>query len=138
MKNIKDLMNHHEVKELFDQFEISEEQRESIANHASREDEIDLIGDEDIKAATNLVVIEALKTIKPLLEKLAEANEGVQNNQMVEPPQLRRNAETPQTGQTFEEQLENLQRAALERQKLQERRVAAKMKKMQSRFSNRD
>lgn len=85
--------------------------------------------EEEMKKATQAVVKEALKVLNPLLEKLNEANEQLKQQQTTRPPAI----DMSQDG--LAKNLEQLQKVSEEKLKNQELKVAARMKKMQSRLA---
>lgn len=99
---------------------------DSSNGHLSETEEVEEVVDENIKAATKIVVAEAMKVFQPLLDKLGEASKQLNEEQGGSP--------APGQAQNFEDQLANLQSAAVQRQKFQEQKVAKKMQKIQSRF----
>ncbi|MCJ8289936.1 MAG: hypothetical protein HRT58_09750 [Crocinitomicaceae bacterium] len=66
------------------------------------------------------------KVTQALIVKLDKANKQLKNEQTAVPGVQ---------GQDFEQQLASLKTASMERQKLQEQKVAIKMQKLQSRFA---
>lgn len=100
--------------------ELSEKDRE-IEGEAEKV----TIEQEDLEAATKVVVKEVMKVLQPLLDKLHEANEQFRHNQ-----QSTSTDNTP----SFEQQIANLQNAAKERIRIQEHKVAKKLRKIQTRF----
>jgi len=89
------------------------------------------IGDDPvIAAATKKVVGEVLKVIQPLLDKLAEAQGG-------SAPSTQAATAGPLSNEQYLDQLNQIQDSAKERLQQQEQHLAAKLQKLQARFSRR-
>lgn len=106
-------------------YDSSQDDAKKTKDTGSTKEKVVEIDEEALNDATQAVVKETMKVMQPLLDKLQQANEELKQSQL---------AATQQIGNGFEQQIENMRNAAMERLKLQESRVAKRIGKLQSKI----